>query len=473
MKKVVIIDDEEIIREGLNYLIDWEAYGFTVVAKASNGNTGFLTIKEHTPDLVITDIRMPEMSGLEMIQKAKEEVDHPFQAVVLSGYSEFEYAQRAVSLGCMSYLLKPIDELELISILETLRKESSEDKKKNLKMEISNRLFLGDKSPFEDYKWINCSCFLEVAPHIIIEKMELLELQYFLLTNASHYYLIWLSNEPKSQLQKQFLEIFEHHGEMILSTGWLSAQQDLTIVSQIISQLRQQSYFYPSCLLYPDKKFERRKVDKPPQEILKELVVAMITSRQIDSILDNYSESMLLRFHKKEDLVWQTQEDLKNVLNQICEKLQKSVVGDIEEFCRTIREADSYPTVIRLLKIKLEELSRNLALELNNIDLIEQVTYYVNQHYEQELTLKDVADHFGYNSAYLGKKFKKKMTEPFLNYLERVRMEKAAELLIHSHLMVYEIADKVGYRNIDYFYKKFKHFYNISPNEFRRQKELE
>ena len=85
---------------------------------ASNGKEGLQAIETYHPDLVITDIKMPEQTGLEMVQTAKERLDYPFYSIILSGYSEFEYAQQAVSLGFTSYLLKPVDEDELIAVLK-------------------------------------------------------------------------------------------------------------------------------------------------------------------------------------------------------------------------------------------------------------------------------------------------------------------------------------------------------------------
>ena len=111
-----------------------------------------------------------------------------------------------------------------------------------------------------------------------------------------------------------------------------------------------------------------------------------------------------------------------------------------------------------------------VAKQLNNVDIIAEILRYLQQHYAEDLNLKQVADQFGYNSAYLGKKFKRTTGETFLGFLEKIRMERAGELLQSSNLMVYEVAEKVGYRNVDYFYKKFKQFFQMSPNDYRHAK---
>ena len=108
MIKVLLVEDEEIIRKTLMFTIDWLSLGCTVVAEAETGEEGLERIKEYAPDIVITDIRMADMNGLEMLDKGAKL--RRFKSVILSGYSEFTYAQKAITLGASDYILKPIDE---------------------------------------------------------------------------------------------------------------------------------------------------------------------------------------------------------------------------------------------------------------------------------------------------------------------------------------------------------------------------
>lgn len=107
MYKVLIVEDEELIRKGLQFVVPWQSMGCVVVGEAINGKDGLEKIKIHRPDIVLSDIRMPEMDGLEMLQKSIEK--YKYQAILLSGYSEFEYARQAIGLGVSEYLLKPVD----------------------------------------------------------------------------------------------------------------------------------------------------------------------------------------------------------------------------------------------------------------------------------------------------------------------------------------------------------------------------
>ena len=116
MYRVLLVEDEEIIRKGIRYSVPWEEYGCSVVAEAENGAVGEEKIAELRPDIVITDITMPVKSGLEIITDTREE--YKYIAIILTGYSEFEYAQQAIRNGVSDYVLKPLDMDEMGAALE-------------------------------------------------------------------------------------------------------------------------------------------------------------------------------------------------------------------------------------------------------------------------------------------------------------------------------------------------------------------
>ena len=132
MLKVFFVDDEPFITQGLSMIIDWAQYGYEISGTASNGKEAIEMIKENVPDLIIADIRMPQMTGFEMVEQLKKENVNIGNVIMLSGYSDFEYARRAIQDGCFDYLLKPIDKAELISVLERIQEESEADTSRNL-----------------------------------------------------------------------------------------------------------------------------------------------------------------------------------------------------------------------------------------------------------------------------------------------------------------------------------------------------
>ena len=125
MRKVLLVEDENLIRRGLKFQMDWTAVQCVVSGEAASGREGLEQIKTIHPDLVITDIRMPDMDGLEMLAAGREEC--PFEAIIISGYSEFEYAKRAIHLGVSEYLLKPVDLNELKTCILRLSAKREEE----------------------------------------------------------------------------------------------------------------------------------------------------------------------------------------------------------------------------------------------------------------------------------------------------------------------------------------------------------
>ena len=127
LQKIVIIDDEMVLRNGLKYLCDWEAHGFTIAGEASNGIEGFQLIQEIRPDIVITDIVMPGMDGISLTAQIKEHFPN-IHIIVLSSYDNFAYAKSSFKLGIADYLLKPeLEAADLLHLLEKLSRTSGLD----------------------------------------------------------------------------------------------------------------------------------------------------------------------------------------------------------------------------------------------------------------------------------------------------------------------------------------------------------
>ena len=135
MYRLLIIDDEPMVREGIKILLPWEDYGFEITSDACDGKEGLKKVLELLPDLVLVDIKMPGFSGIELIKNAKEQ-GFKGKFIILTGHSDFEFAKSAISLGVRAYLLKPIDEDELINNINDIVKEL--DAKKDMDAFLSS-----------------------------------------------------------------------------------------------------------------------------------------------------------------------------------------------------------------------------------------------------------------------------------------------------------------------------------------------
>ena len=127
MLRVLLVDDEPFILQGIKMLIDWEQEGFEIAGMAANGKEAIAFLEQEEVDLIIADIRMPEMTGLELLETIKREKLSNAYFVILSGYADFEYARRAMQNECTEYLLKPIDREMLLKLLEKVYTMRSQD----------------------------------------------------------------------------------------------------------------------------------------------------------------------------------------------------------------------------------------------------------------------------------------------------------------------------------------------------------
>lgn len=352
----MIVDDEPNIRNGLPYVINWENFDFTISSVAKNGRDAVDKMKSDYPDLLITDINMPAMDGLGLLKYIREELnDKKMSFVILSGYDDFKYAREAIRYNVHNYLLKPIDEKELIKILS------------EVKIKLS-----GGKC---DYFY---SKYVEEYSHFF-EELE----EFDNLVNDIEY-------NRRENIEDSILKIFDYFEEKKLHPNIIKIHLDnfLLSVSKIVS------------LMGGDIDFVLHKSN------ILDLDISQINILKLKNILIEFS------------------------LN-----------------------SDSY----------IAELKSNSGI-INNIK------EYVRKNYYKNIKLKDIANEFYINSAYLGRLFKKETGLAYSDYLNKIRLDNAKKLLQRTNLHIYQIADKVGYKNSDYFIIKFKERENCTPMEYKNKR---
>ncbi len=151
MIKVLIVEDEEIIRKGLVYTIDWMTMGCMVVADAENGAEGLEKIRQYSPHVVITDIKMPRLSGIDMLEEAEKLNYTGFKSIILTSYSEFEYAKKAIQLKVFDYVLKPVDEEKLKEVISKVKLAIEKEKLNNSILEIAGKNTAGELADLNVY----------------------------------------------------------------------------------------------------------------------------------------------------------------------------------------------------------------------------------------------------------------------------------------------------------------------------------
>ena len=517
MYKVLIADDEKIIRMGLRTIIDWEAMGFEIIKEAATGKAALEIIAQDNPDLVMFDIRMPGMLGLEALEKARE-AGFSGKVIVLSGYSDFEYAQTAIKHGIVAYLTKPVDVDELTKALSKAKEEldariSSEVYLSKAKDNVLKDILKGEVDPstiqlkdigleggpyqllfYEKYSLDSDSPEYSFAELLrvtdqsgnVYDELEIDGTQAILL-KGSHIieklrsitdrFHMELPPEKNSPLDSVFIAVgniaetenelnasyssalyfFRHRffcdkGQHIISgdnppVGGMKLKEDHIPGDQIAVKAQQEKY--ADTLVEAVQTFNRNRIAMLLRELQTELYTANLTVEEEKNLLVD------LYLNIKEKLM-----------------ILYSTAGipflENSEAVRRIIGSFYLYEIITFISEQLDMIMTSIGYSSRD-SIIDDVIFYIKHNFQSNITLENIAPLFGYNSSYLGKIFSKKMGVNFNTYLDSIRIESSKELLLSSKSQVYRVAEKVGYRNVDYFHIKFKKYTGMSPAEFRKK----
>ncbi|SDN08145.1 two component transcriptional regulator, AraC family [Fictibacillus solisalsi] len=500
MYKVLLVDDEPLITMGLQALLDWEDYGFEVVSTAESGEEAIDFLKENPIDLLITDILMGEMTGLTLIEEVKK--IHPkIMSIVLTGYQEFEFIKQGLLLGIENYLVKPVDEKELITTVQNAAKKlnamtdgTQTQAPSTLKDNTLWRFLNGE---IDKNDCLERLCFYNIKFDQPLFNVSILNFENFQNTQIGkdiveyiegHYPAVCF-NSPNQELLVIFggktkNDLFEYNqtladylngGESNAGLFYISMGKPVAAVDQFEESFMAarelslfQLYSRPNVLI-----FERFVVDK--QEELKkqyerkENIVKKLLKGDKDSL-----EVINLFF---EDLMKHS----KYIAPQVARRytfdfityIHYSLQPDDLSYYTAYVERMAYSHDINQLKEILKEYCRELLLSIHQqankrSPIVQNVLDYIHAHYNQGISLKTLGQQFHVNVIYLGQLFQKELGVVFSEYLNRYRLEKAKELLKTTHYRAGEIGKKVGYSDTTYFYKQFKKTVGTTPNEWRK-----
>ncbi|MBE5960762.1 MAG: response regulator transcription factor [Lachnospiraceae bacterium] len=505
MYQMMIIDDEPVVREGLKHLLPWEEYEFQIVAEGIDGNDGLKKVVEYKPDLVLVDVKMPGMNGLELIKKAKES-GYEGVFLLLTGYSDFEFAKSAVSLGVRAYLLKPIDEEELAEVVKKVRQELEEKNKENdairqkeesARREMFRRLLLYSETKevlreqMRNYERefaypVFCVAILHekskkgdgFIPYPSDEKLKQMikdmeETEYvsmedcWILICKGHSYEYFLkkllaNNEKVKNLYKEEYFIFMGHD--------VAHWEDLHYSYESARMLMRYRFLYHAQNAITIKALEQEQHDTMPDP--QDQLCAQIEIGDLEGMektlhnVEGYCKAKL--FTEPEAKIYLTHQmiKLKMMLEERYDE-KKGEFPDFDELTRKIKNGESLFEILNEIKEYAKEVS-HIAGASGADNVVKRVSAYLEKNYHKDIKLEAIAKMFNYNSAYLGKVFKKEMGESFNNVLDHIRIENAKKLLSETDLKVYQVSERIGYSNIDYFYAKFKRYVGVSPKEYKK-----
>ncbi|WP_438717655.1 response regulator [Enterococcus sp. AZ109] len=484
MYKAMLVDDEYMILEGLKQIIPWQELGFEIVATARTGREALNYLSKYPIDLVVSDITMPEMTGIEMVEQAQAR-GYEFAAIFLSGYQEFEYVKEGIRLGVKDYLVKPVDQEELTEIVKKIYQELTDQRylkdQEQLYSENSISRWLNDELNEHDFfELMNRQKMTPQGPFTairilsdasqlvtIIKQLKIKGQRLVITGGPLQDQQITLIFQGDAEQLKRFLAELKRQssGKLIFYTGETILDWENVYESyEKVLQIEELNTFYPDLL--PNQKLEL--VENLNEQEFSFLVfnksLMIGDAKTIQQELDKIFEEVHLQHLQPENARYIAF----LLFTDISRQYPTATKVIYEETIQKIRQS----TTVYQLKQVLEEVLQLVSVqpvEKQISEATQQVIEIVRKDYSQDLNLKLVADELHLNAVYLGQLFKKEMHSSFAQYLNQVRIKKAQQLLLYSNQNINEIADETGYNNTNYFSKMFKKLNGITPKEFREQ----
>ncbi|WP_334077346.1 response regulator transcription factor [Paenibacillus sanfengchensis] len=505
---MLIVDDEPVICEGLRCTIDWEKLGVRVVGEAYDGTEALRLVQEHGVDLVLSDIRMEGMDGLQLTKCLKERFPE-VRVVMISGYEDFEYARQAIRLGVSDYLLKPVEIDELTDVVKkvvlSLGSAAKEGSVREIELWLSNMARHG-------------TAYGKQAPS------SLRGAQFRILaTQLDRFYERFGEHPPEGyeEIQEAWIDqlhaaitrpflravsVFDHENLLITLVvsdvhmdratwdPWLEALRPKLREAQLYcgmsepyddleetaSRCGEAGGLLPfhvlenkTILLPEDRKAAARDRSIPAfdaADAAQRLMTAML--RQDAAGIDARVAELFCFFRQEGFLpeeIWRLYEEMSALLRQ---RLRKSGMTELEYGHRGALDLNIFNTYGSLADAVREEMRQLMEqIERHGIDksywIIEKAKRYMNEQNGTDLKASEVAAWLKITPSYFSYIFKQGTGKSFTEYMNEMRMEQAKTLLATTHDKVFEIADKVGYKEYKYFVSVFKSYTGMTPKEYR------
>ena len=522
MLKVFLVEDEVVMRNGIKNNIPWEQEGFEFVGEASDGELAYPLIKREKPDILITDIRMPFMDGLELSRLVKKELPQ-IKIIILSGYNEFDYAKTAISIGVTDYLLKPISSAKLLEAVKKVGDMIEKEQDNVRLMELwgalaSNRLStiellekgqrLGMDFTASAYMVFlfklmqegdatGCSDELNRAS----EKVNSLSGSWkkvlsfdrspegwaFLIKGESEAEVLENFAETKKELLNLVavypkVEYFGGLGSIVQRIGDIQnsyKEAARAFSSRFFLDANQIADSAEMVSLYneEDGKIDVSKMlSKKREHELVEKFFKNGTVEEVDSFLDELFQSigeqncksLLYRQYVVMDLFFCATDFLGNL--EISTEELPEECRDINQIVEKAGNAQSLRHQIGILFSETMIL-RDGHSKKKYSKLLEDAKAFIDENYRHDdMSLNMVAAQVNISPSYFSTIFSSEMGQTFVEYLTHVRLEKAKELLMCSNMRTAEIGYEVGYKDSHYFSYIFKKVVGCSPKEYRNRK---
>ena len=426
MYKVLLVDDEYMITEGLKRLIPFEKWDMEVVATANHADDALDYVREHPVDIVISDVNMPDKTGLEMIQEMKDLLPDAYY-ILLSGYQEFDYVKKAMNLSVVDYLVKPVDKVELGHLLEKIVTQLREkvQEPEILSQQLDEEAFLAYLTQKENW-WIGLS--KEKQGDFVIPYYVLGQDWQIVLADQEFEGLLVMPFEAPYQIN---FEKWKRDVEKSLFYGSVNLDQSESLFS----------YYEP---IY------RVIIQGNLQQIIDELTllekIVLENTPRVSITKQLFTQFVMDVFHLFEHLK----------------------ADDMTDIVKNIHAITTFEDLVAYTKETLTSFFGQYRMNENVVSVLE----VIGRDYQKELSLKDISKDLFINPVYLGQLIKKETNSTFAELLNKQRIKAAQQLLLSTNDSIEDICYTVGYSNVGYFYKVFRKLCGKSPKAYRKQVEV-
>jgi len=520
--KVMIVDDEPIIRFGLSSCVNWDQEGLSLVREAANGEAALSIIRDQAIDILITDIRMPLMDGLELTRQVKDLLPN-VKVILISSYSDFEFAREAVKLGVVvDYLLKPtMEPIDLIRILQNCKQrldaeklryqqeerfEHEENKHRIIQFETKLKSYLGGASVDIDWKpdWLQGPFVVAVWEYEVQEihtdvlmKLDAVSVQ----LNAwctQGISFVWGIDEIVTLLTDHNgsanHEIKSYHQQLNIEGG-----HSFTVgISPAIHSFKsvrdarnwadlalESSFFHGKGMCYQgviplrkdDGLSDKQEAIQLQQKLLRDKFARSLASSDSNSCMDIFELYVLqwksLLYNRQTIIL----EARKLIMMSDSHHIQHQKEEAMQNTMKKLATIEQTPTLDALIGYVRKELQRlwepdQLLVTTDGTGgahTIQLALTYIQDNYRREISLQEVADYVHMSKNYFSEQFKKRTGFNFIDYVIRLRIHYAKHLLESTSLRVVEIGLQSGFNSPKHFLKLFKRMVLVTPGEYRDQ----
>jgi two-component system response regulator YesN len=522
MLKLLIVDDETIFRLGVRSCVDWTTLGYEVCGEAQNGKEALEKIHTLKPDVVLLDIKMPVMDGIEVLQELQDQVKDTY-FVVLSCFNEYDYVRKAMKLGAYDYLFKPVMEApELEKLMSEIRsriysdfgrRESEKPEEQLGVRKMLKKGLFGELTPQEQEKLSKTDSRLLEAPcfvYVLSFRKRMKEIQFDMKFHAICTAIINQNLDAEQnflfQVQEQNLLVGFCCDESLRHMHYQYYAQELNrAVIYMKEHLEMEVYCGVGeiCCGVQNWKdsLSKAKTALDGTFFQKNHPVVYYTEKLEDSYdFSKVYGDIFAEIQKK--LLERKLEEVEPLLEQINEDILRKKLFNKNDYChflaaviisfmRKVRNGEvleqmllkDYNLISNLYhQENMEETSREFSRllqyacqkvygitndEAQNL-MIHKVKEYVNENYNRKITLNEVAQLVHLNKNYFCKVFKKVTGDNLVNYITRVRVEHATDLLLHTDKKIYEVAMEVGFLDYHHFCKTYKEYTNVTPSDVKK-----